>query len=134
MHESKSLLMTCAGQSSTAWRLLIRPNGERKNTCDSHHVKYSRVLLAAGLNERTQNNLFKLLLDVSVRLQFELSARVRPVNQEQPLLGVHLFDEDRCFLVVPHLDTNKHFILTISVPFFYYWQHLCGSMFILVIN
>lgn len=48
-------------------------------------------------------NLFKLLLDVGVRLQFELPARVRPVHQEQPLLGVHLFDQDGRFLVVSHL-------------------------------
>lgn len=48
-------------------------------------------------------NLFKLLLDVSVGLQFELPASVGPVHQEQPLLGVHLFDQNGRFLVVPQL-------------------------------
>ena len=51
--------------------------------------------------------LLKLLLDVSVCLQFELPARVGPVDEEQPLLGVHLFDQNGRFLVVPHLEKKK---------------------------
>ena len=60
-----------------------------------------------GLNQRRTCDLFKLLLDVGVRLQFDLSAGVRPVHQEQPLLSVHLFDKYGRFLVVSHLKPNK---------------------------
>lgn len=48
-------------------------------------------------------HLFKLLFDVCVCLQFELSASVGPVNQEESLLRVHLLDQYGSFLVVPHL-------------------------------
>lgn len=58
----------------------------------------------SNFNKSTSRNLFKLLLDVCVRLEFELSAGVRPVHQEEPLLGVHLFDQYGCFLIVPRLQ------------------------------
>lgn len=48
-------------------------------------------------------HLFKLLFEVCVCLQFELSASVGPVNQEESLLCVHLLDQYGSFLVVPHL-------------------------------
>lgn len=53
--------------------------------------------------KRSFHHLFKPLFDVRVCLQLELSARVGPVHEEEPLLGVHLFDQYGCFLVVPHL-------------------------------
>lgn len=56
-------------------------------------------------------NLFKLLLDVCISLQLELPARVGPVHQKEPLLGVHLLDQYGRFFVVPRLiKVNKNAI------------------------
>lgn len=73
--------------------------------------KLNLTFLFKKKNTTTLVHLLKLLLDVCVRLQLELPARVGPVDQEQPLLAVHLFDQDGCLLVVPHLgekQTHKH--------------------------
>lgn len=80
-------------------------------------------------------NLFKLLLDVCVCLQLELSAGVRPVHQEEPLLGVHLLDQNGCFLVVPHLKMKCVFyfngpfadFISISMPRTAQKTIICGS-------
>lgn len=57
------------------------------------------------------HHLFKPLFDVRVCLQLDLSAGVGPVHEEKPLLGVHLFDQYGCFLVVPHLKNKMHHFL-----------------------
>lgn len=59
---------------------------------------------------KTLGNLFKLLFDVCIRLQLELPARVGPVHQKEPLLGVHLLHQDGRFFVVSCLftKTNKN--------------------------
>lgn len=80
-------------------------------------------------------DLFKLLLDVCVGLQFELSAGVRPVHQEEPLLGVHLLDQNGCFLVVPHLEMKCVFyfngpiadFISICMPRMAQKTIICGS-------
>lgn len=65
------------------------------------------------LLKRMLRNLFKLLLDVCVRLQFELSACIWPVHQEESLLGVHLLYQYGCFLVVPHLQMKSTLYLRV---------------------
>lgn len=99
MHENKSVLMICTGQSSAAWHLLTGPNSVKS--------KGQVVLSKHFLWKRLFHHLFKPLFNVRVRLQLELSARVGPVHEEEPLLGVHLFDQYGCFLVVPHLEKKK---------------------------
>lgn len=106
MRESKSSLKTCTGRSSAAWHLLTRPDTGRKHTDDS--APNSPSSSHHGLTDRASSHLLKLLLDVAVRLQFDLPPRVGPVHQEQPLLGVHLFNKDGCFFVVPHLEMKPH--------------------------
>jgi len=59
-------------------------------------------------------DLLELLLDVRVHLQLDLFASVWPVNQEEPLLRVHLFNQDGGFLVVPHLKTKNTLDFDIS--------------------
>lgn len=102
MHESRFVLTTCTDQSNAAWRLLIRPTrgGEKK------YHDCSRKCLTAILIRPTIRYLFKLLLDVRVRLKLELSACVRSVHQKESLLGVHFLDQYGSFFVVPRLK-NK---------------------------
>lgn len=66
------------------------------------------------LIKRMLCNLFKFLLDVCVCLQFELSACIWPVHQEEPLLGVDLLHQYGRFLVVPHLQMKC--MLYLRVP------------------
>lgn len=68
-------------------------------------IDHAKEFVLSYLNDKMSMlcDLFELLLDVCVCLQFELSAGVRPVHQEEPLLCVHLLDQNGCFLVVPHL-------------------------------
>lgn len=101
MHESRFVLTTCTDQSNAAWHLLIRPTKVKKKYHDC-----SRKCLTAILIKPAICYLFKLLLDVCVCLQLELSARVWSVYQKEPLLGVHLLDQYGSFFVVPCLK-NK---------------------------
>lgn len=112
MHENIFVLMSCTGLSSVAWHLLTGPNSiksKKYRSGSTVHSIFYRCLFY---------HLFKPLFDVCVCLQFELSASVGPVHEEKPLLGVHLFHQDGCFLIVPHLKT-------ISFNYFY----LCQKMY-----
>lgn len=113
MRVSRFFLKTCTGQSSAAWHLLTRPNTGR-----AKHIWFTKNILSSSchsLNERVSSNLFKFLLEVCVRLQFDLPAGVGPVHQEQPLLSVHLFDKDGRFFVVPHLKINHRYVRHMSL-------------------
>lgn len=113
MHENIFVLMICTGLSSAAWHLLTGPNSIRSKKYRSGGTVHSTFYGCLFYH------LFKPLLDVCVCLQFELSAGVGPVHEEKPLLGVHLFHQDGCFLIVPHLKKNsfKYFYLCQKVYF-----------------
>lgn len=70
-------------------------------------------------------HLFKPLFDVCVCLQLELPASVGPVDEEKPLLGVHLFDQDGCFLVVPHLKKKSTISFNLNMAKSYFGP--CGK-------
>lgn len=103
---NKSWPMRCAARSSVAWRLPTRPDNEQheksKNEKTGRHCA-QKVLASKEL----RGNLLKLLLDVGVRLQLELPARVGPVDQEEPLLCVQLLHQDGRLLVVPRLEESN---------------------------
>lgn len=111
MHENIFVLMSCTGLSSVAWHLLTGPNSI-KSTKYRSGTHVSSILYGCLFH-----HLFKPLFDVCICLQFDLSAGVGPVHKKKPLLGVHLFYQDGCFLIVPHLK---------EISFNYY---LCQKMY-----
>ena len=107
---SKAHIPICV-RTDLCWRLVLfspvllsvfwqdLPKETNEQTKKSQH-RSSMTLIMMNIMIR---HLFKLFLDVCICLQFELSASVRPIHEEEPLLGVHLLDQYGCFLVVPHL-------------------------------
>lgn len=50
MHENRFVPTTCIGQSSVAWRLLTRPDEEKKNRID-----HAKVFFLSDLNDQKKH-------------------------------------------------------------------------------
>lgn len=118
-HENRSVPRICTGPSSAAWHLLTGPNGVKSKDF------WSGGAFTALWMKLLVRHLFKPLFDVCVCLQLELPASVGPVDQEKPLLGVHLFDQDGCFLVVPHLKKKSTISFNLNMAKSYFGP--CGK-------